>query len=163
MYIETAVLDRDFPPSIVEWMKDQAGEHDKRIEVREGVIRLPKPHNIPVVFGARLSLSFPVLLSALPLMTPDFGKGKNASGYISLRRVWFSDGGLTSNFPIHFFDSPIPSRPTFCLNLVDFDAEAPNVEAYGDSDQEEAASASERDVHAKKPIAQPRAAARTAA
>jgi hypothetical protein len=25
-------------------------------------------------------------------MTPNFGKGKNASGYISLRRVWFSDG-----------------------------------------------------------------------
>jgi predicted acylesterase/phospholipase RssA len=163
IYIETAVLDRYFPASIVEWMKDQAGEHDKRIEPREGVIRLPKPQDIPVVFGARLSLSFPVLLSALPLMTPDFGKGKNASGYIPLRRVWFSDGGLTSNFPIHFFDSPIPSRPTFCLNLVDFDAEAPNVEADDYTNQEDAASASEREVYAKKPIAQPRAAARTAA
>jgi hypothetical protein len=163
IYIETAVLDRYFPASIVEWMKDRAGEHDKRIEAREGVIRLPKPQDIPVVFGARLSLSFPVLLSALPLMTPDFGKRKNGSGYIPLRRVWFSDGGLTSNFPIHFFDSPIPSRPTFCLNLVDFDAEAPNVEADGETNQEEAASASELDVEAKKPIAQPRAAARTAA
>ena len=163
MYIEIAVLDRYFPASIVEWMKDHAGEHDKRIEAHEGIIRLPNPQNIPVVFGARLSLSFPVLLSALPLMTPDFGKGKNTSGYIPLRRVWFSDGGLTSNFPIHFFDSPIPSRPTFCLNLVDFDAEAPNVEADGDVRQEEVASASERGLHAKKPIAQPRATARTAA
>jgi len=28
------------------------------------------------------------------------------------------DGGLTSNFPIHFFDAPLPGRPTFGINLV---------------------------------------------
>ena len=25
---------------------------------------------------------------------------------------------LTSNFPIHFFDAPLPRRPTFGINLV---------------------------------------------
>jgi hypothetical protein len=29
----------------------------------------------------------------------------------------FSDGGLSSNFPIHFFDAWFPSRPTFGLDL----------------------------------------------
>jgi hypothetical protein len=107
-----------------------------------------------------LSLSFPVLLSALPLMTPDFSKGKDEKGYISLRRVWFSDGGLTSNFPIHFFDSPIPSRPTFCLNLVDYGTEAPNVISNDCLDDEDVPGAQ---TDSAKAIAQPRATSRTAA
>ena len=31
--------------------------------------------------------------------------------------LWFSDGGITSNFPVHFFDSPLPRWPTVSLNL----------------------------------------------
>lgn len=160
LYVETAVLKSYFPPSIVEWMTARAGSRDERVECRNDVIRLPRPQDLPIVFGARLSLSFPILLSALPLMTPDFAKRRSVSGRIPLRRVWFSDGGLTSNFPIHFFDSPLPSRPTFCLNLVDFDAEAPNLATYdGESDEE----LREPPSGADKPIAQPRAASRTAA
>lgn len=159
LYVETSVLERYFPSTIVEWMKDNAGQYDERVEQRADVIRLPWPQNLPIAFGARLSLSFPFLLSALPLMTPDFAKGRSGDGRIPLRRVWFSDGGLTSNFPIHFFDSPIPSRPTFCLNLVDFDAEAPNAETADDGLDEERADASDTN----KPIAHPRAASRTAA
>lgn len=159
LYMELSELKRYFPPSIVEWMTKNAGRYDPRIEQRTDVIRLPLPQNLPIVFGARLSLSFPVLLSALPLMTPDFAKGRNGNGRIPLRRVWFSDGGLTSNFPIHFFDSPIPSRPTFGLNLVDFGSEAPNVEtADVDEDEQQAGPAD-----ATKPIAQSRANSRTAA
>ena len=30
---------------------------------------------------------------------------------------WFSDGGIASNFPIHFFDSWLPDRPTFGITL----------------------------------------------
>ncbi|MDP1716459.1 MAG: patatin-like phospholipase family protein, partial [Burkholderiales bacterium] len=30
---------------------------------------------------------------------------------------WFSDGGIASNFPIHFFDSWLPARPTFGITL----------------------------------------------
>jgi predicted acylesterase/phospholipase RssA len=157
LYIETSVLERYFPSTIVEWMKKNAGQYEGRVEHRADVIRLPLPQNLPIVFGARLSLSFPVLLSALPLVTPDFAKGRNGDGRIPMRRVWFSDGGLTSNFPIHFFDTPIPSRPTFCLNLVDFDAEAPHIET-ADDDTDEAHA-----VARSKPIAHSRAASRTAA
>jgi len=32
-------------------------------------------------------------------------------------KVWFSDGGICSNFPINFFDSPLPRWPTFGINL----------------------------------------------
>jgi len=35
-----------------------------------------------------------------------------------LSRVYLSDGGLTSNFPIHLFDAAVPSRPTFAINLL---------------------------------------------
>ena len=35
-----------------------------------------------------------------------------------LQRNVFSDGGICSNFPIHFFDSWLPTRPTFGVNLT---------------------------------------------
>jgi hypothetical protein len=34
--------------------------------------------------------------------------------------VWFSDGGISSNFPIHFFDRLVPDRPTFGIDLRPF-------------------------------------------
>jgi hypothetical protein len=34
-------------------------------------------------------------------------------------RCWFSDGGITSNFPVHFFDAPLPRWPTFAINLAE--------------------------------------------
>jgi hypothetical protein len=37
---------------------------------------------------------------------------------------YFSDGGTTSNFPIHFFDSWLPSRPTFGINLTSMPSDA---------------------------------------
>src|SRR5262249_11528617 len=36
-----------------------------------------------------------------------------------LERCWFSDGGICSNLPIHFFDALLPRHPTFALNLQD--------------------------------------------
>jgi hypothetical protein len=35
-----------------------------------------------------------------------------------LQRHWFSDGGICSNFPIHFFDAWLPRRPTFGIRLA---------------------------------------------
>ncbi|MDQ2910384.1 MAG: hypothetical protein M3R39_05135 [Actinomycetota bacterium] len=61
--------------------------------------------DLPVELGARLSLSYPILLSALRLqarVAPDH-----------FERRLFSDEGITSNFPIHFFDGWLPTRPTF--------------------------------------------------
>jgi hypothetical protein len=40
-----------------------------------------------------------------------------------LERVWFSDGGITSNFPVHRYDSMFPRWPTLAINLQDTDAE----------------------------------------
>jgi hypothetical protein len=34
-------------------------------------------------------------------------------------RHLFSDGGIASNFPVHFFDSWFPSRPTFGVDLAE--------------------------------------------
>jgi hypothetical protein len=163
LYVDVDTLRRYFPKTIVDWMIDRQGSYSERIEKRDGVIRLPRPQDLPVVFGARLSLSFPILLSAVPLLTPDFARHKSRQP-IPLRSVWISDGGLTSNFPVHFFDSPIPSRPTFCLNLVDFDAEAPDTDA-GDAEDE---TFEEREIteapteSASKPVKEPRAPERTA-
>ena len=63
-----------------------------------------------------MSLSFPVLISTVPLWQIQYGK----AGRHRLRRVVFSDGGISSNFPVHFFDAPLPTRPTFALNLAGF-------------------------------------------
>jgi hypothetical protein len=45
-----------------------------------------------------------------------------------LQKNWFSDGGICSNFPIHFFDAWFPTRPTFGVNLATF---APNIATTG--------------------------------
>jgi predicted acylesterase/phospholipase RssA len=77
-------------------------------------VPLPDRRDLPVAFAVRLSLSFPVLLSAVPLHTVDFSLPTEEQ---TLRRCWFSDGGICSNLPIHFFDSLLPTRPTFALDL----------------------------------------------
>src|SRR6185503_19561958 len=36
----------------------------------------------------------------------------------AFRICWFSDGGISSNFPIHLFDAPLPLWPTFAIDLL---------------------------------------------
>ena len=84
--------------------------HDEAVPVRH----LPDAADLPVVVAARLSLSFPLLVSAVPLLCVDYSRGP---GHRELVTCWFSDGGIASNFPIHFFDAPLPSRPTFGITL----------------------------------------------
>ena len=67
-----------------------------------------------------LSLSFPVLIAAVPLWRRDFTLLEKAEQN-KLRRCLFSDGGLSSNFPIHFFDKLLPNSPTFAISLDEFD------------------------------------------
>lgn len=114
-----------FPPAIVDWMKAHARHtrHGARTvavlermnAAGEDYYFMPDPDDLPLVVAARMSLSFPVLLQAVPLYRlralPVHGDG------VDLLRVWFSDGGLTSNFPIHFFDAILPTRPTFGVTL----------------------------------------------
>jgi len=56
------------------------------------------------------------LLSAVPLHAIDFSRVKQDDK--KLARCWFSDGGISSNFPVHFFDSPLPRWPTFAITLT---------------------------------------------
>jgi predicted acylesterase/phospholipase RssA len=63
-----------------------------------------------------MSLSFPLLISAVPLHAINFER--QPPNRDRPERCWFSDGGITSNFPVHFFDSPVPRWPTFAIDLL---------------------------------------------
>jgi hypothetical protein len=89
---------------------------------------MPVPADLPVVVATRMSLSFPVLLSAVPLYSLDRSLTSPEP-----ERVWFSDGGITSNFPVHFFDTPLPVRPTFGVNLRPFHPRYPKGPAERDN------------------------------
>jgi hypothetical protein len=60
----------------------------------------------------RMSLSVPLLFASIPLHP-----GPKPS---PRRRSWFCDGGVTSNFPIALFDSWLPTRPTFGIDMRPF-------------------------------------------
>ncbi|GAA0231235.1 hypothetical protein GCM10010492_32330 [Saccharothrix mutabilis subsp. mutabilis] len=68
------------------------------------------PHDLPVALAVRMSMPMPGLIAAVPLCRAE----------PEPRVHWFSDGGITSNFPIHFFDSLLPRWPTFGLTLSGF-------------------------------------------
>lgn len=131
-----------FPDDVMEWLKRhsemEAVAEDGREEAqatRKGrawvkeppvlfgarpLMRLPSSRFLPVIVAVRMSLSFPVLLSAVPLYAIDhtIQKDKAAcSKCPKVKRVWFSDGGISSNIPLHFFDELLPSHPTFAINL----------------------------------------------
>ncbi|HET7788306.1 MAG TPA: hypothetical protein VFL36_20205 [Myxococcales bacterium] len=95
-----------------------------------GFFFLPPARDLPIAFGARLSLSFPVLISAVPLYSIKAAAFSRKAGTAplaledsDLKRNWFSDGGICSNFPIHFFDHWLPNRPTFGISLGTIPAE----------------------------------------
>ncbi len=81
----------------------------------------PDPDRLPLIVGARMSLSFPFLISGVPLWRKDFTLNEPAEQN-KLRRCLFTDGGLSSNFPIHFFDRLMPNSPTFAISLDEYDA-----------------------------------------
>ena len=76
------------------------------------VYRFPTGEDLPLVVAVRMSMSFPILFCALRLWAESPDRE-------CLRPMWFSDGGLSSNFPIHLFDGPLPRWPTFALDLLD--------------------------------------------
>jgi predicted acylesterase/phospholipase RssA len=145
LYFDPDEWARLFPEWVMQWIRgvadieaQQAARADSRaqqvVHQPEGqparvLSRLPSNVNLPVVVAVRMSLSFPALLSAVPLYAVDFTRSINQrpSGVaaaataepFTLRatRVWFSDGGIASNMPLHFFDAPLPGHPTFAVNL----------------------------------------------
>lgn len=109
-----------FPASVMDWLLAASppipsGGGARTVDGRE-LRKLPCNKNLPVVLLVRMSLSFPVLLSAIPLYAFDYsGQTQRAHP----KKVWFSDGGIASNMPLHFFDAPLPGHPTFAVNLKD--------------------------------------------
>ncbi|MEO6911281.1 MAG: hypothetical protein ABI158_10185 [Edaphobacter sp.] len=107
-----------------------------------GLAPMPDWDDLPVIVAARFSLSFPFLFCAVPLYAvdwtlrqckegepvPEAGPGFPI-GYGKLRKpehVWFTDGGICNNFPLHLFDSPLPRWPTFGIDLTHLRPDLPN-------------------------------------
>jgi hypothetical protein len=98
---------------------DHAGRHTPALR------RLPDAEHLPVVVAARMSLSLPLVISAVPLwMVTRTEVGADGhldpTGPREFAKVWFSDGGLATNFPVQLFDSALPTRPTYAINLQPF-------------------------------------------
>jgi predicted acylesterase/phospholipase RssA len=149
-----------FPEEVVTWMEAHSPDQkpydgtpsarESRIRLalarEQGLLALPAAVDMPILVATRMSLSFPILLSAVPLWQIDVTRPENkalntwrswAKGQQFdpldpvedwptegrpdakpvIERCWFSDGGISSNFPVHFFDSLVPRWPTFGLNL----------------------------------------------
>lgn len=135
-----------FPPAVMAWLEKAQAAHpggESGFEFPEGVAvqnaerrtlrALPRRADLPVVVAVRMSLSFPVLLSAVPLYAVDWSLTRNQecraeidrsekagqpiAAVFTATRIWFSDGGIGSNMPLHMFDSLLPGHPTFAVNL----------------------------------------------
>ena len=113
-YFDPDELRQLFPERIVNWMEATARESET-LPPGSRLVPLPNAADTPVVVATRMSLSFPLLISAMPLYAIDWAvPGRDGR---RPERNWFSDGGITSNFPVHFFDSPLPRWPTFAITL----------------------------------------------
>jgi predicted acylesterase/phospholipase RssA len=137
-YFRPGELRKFFPKPVVKWMmRHPARSDDPREQAQIDLVvakthyrHLPAPADLPVIVAARMSLSFPVLFSAVPLYAVDWSRKANAEAQKEgrapvLEKCWFSDGGIGSNFPVHFFDRLLPGRPTFGINLRPFHPDYP--------------------------------------
>jgi predicted acylesterase/phospholipase RssA len=126
LFFSQGELARYLPPPVLAWMlahgrpyAPEAGREDRDPSAadaaRHQLMELPSGRDFPVILAARMSLSFPLLFAALPLWAID----DDQVGRAPFRRCWFSDGGISSNFPMHLFDGLVPSWPTFGINLED--------------------------------------------
>ena len=113
-YFDPREMRELFPDRVVSWMEHTARESET-LPAGSRLVPLPNAADLPVVVATRMSLSFPLLISAVPLHAIDWAVPA-AEGWRP-ERNWFSDGGITSNFPVHFFDSPLPRWPTFAITL----------------------------------------------
>lgn len=116
LFFRVDELERFFPRGIVQYLAAFSRPYTARSEAdpalgRDGAGYLELPvADLPVVVAVRLSMSFPLLISAVPLHAVDHRRQ-------CMGRCWMSDGGLCSNFPIHLFDSFLPMWPTFGISL----------------------------------------------
>ncbi len=133
-FFKKSEMARLFPRPVVEALVEfgKAQRPDRVLNVSdedaEEFLRFPMGEDLPLVVATRMSLSFPVLLSAVRLYSvrPEAYVPMNQHGparLVDLKKDieehWLSDGGIASNFPIHVFDSWVPTRPTFGITLYD--------------------------------------------
>lgn len=112
---------RLFPPKIMDYLLKAGVKEDNIIPGEPtDLYSLPIGDDMPVLLVARLSLSFPGLISAVPLYRRDRNLKDEKTDLNPYVKCIFSDGGISSNFPVHFFDSLLPSRPTFGINLSQY-------------------------------------------
>ena len=120
-----------FPGTVVRWLTDHSPDPAGSPELEQlraaGLWPLPAAEHLPVIVGVRMSLSFPGLLSTVPLHAIDYTRPADPeTGLHPIVCHRFSDGGITSNFPLHFFDAAVPRRPTFGIDLVKVDHLSPD-------------------------------------
>jgi predicted acylesterase/phospholipase RssA len=114
-----------FPTTVVDWMVRCALKSlgrpasDATTLDEQELLPLPAGDDLPVLVATRMSLSFPFLISAVPLYTVDWATTTDPDNP-RYGVNWFSDGGICSNLPVHFFDCPVPTRPTFAIDLAPF-------------------------------------------
>lgn len=123
LYFKPRELARYLPDDVLTWMVSHAKPYtvepgrrgiDPDETAADGALELPEPRHFPVLLAARMSLSFPLLFAAVPLHAIDHDAPVGARRF---RCCWFSDGGISSNFPMHLFDGLVPQWPTFGINL----------------------------------------------
>jgi Patatin-like phospholipase len=110
-----------FPERIMTYLVENCERFEPPSGNDDDYYFFPDADHLPVIVAARMSLSFPGLISAVPLWRRDFTYATEEEQNV-LRRCLFSDGGLSSNFPIHFFDRLLPNTPTFAISLDRYDA-----------------------------------------
>ncbi len=132
-YCRKSEMERLFPApviqALVKWSEQESPSSAilLRDEDAQEFLRFPMGEDLPLVVATRMSLSFPVLLSAVRIYSirseAYLAYEKDPSFCVDLSRHveehWLSDGGIASNFPIHVFDSWVPERPTFGITLYD--------------------------------------------
>jgi hypothetical protein len=112
-----ADFERLFPARITAYLTAHC---EKVVDGEYGdLYKFPAPENLPVIVATRMSLSFPLLFCAVPLYAQDF-TFRDEAEKLRWRKNLFSDGGLSNNFPIQFFDRMLPNSPTFGISLDDF-------------------------------------------
>jgi predicted acylesterase/phospholipase RssA len=127
-FFDPALFRRLFPDNVVAWMEDHppeltGGDYERQraLQLRAQALPLrplPEAPQLPILVATRMSLSFPLLLSAVPLHAVDYADPAGSRDNPKFGINWWSDGGICSNLPVHFFDSPVPSRPTFAVDLA---------------------------------------------
>ena len=142
-YVMAALSDAPARPSTRDGVSAWQDEYAANRLPGRRLVRLPETAHLPVVVAVRLSVSYPLLISAVPLYSIDYRDPETRAAIHDFRagtstaagargprfqKLWFSDGGICSNFPVSMFDTALPTRPTFAIDLGSYEtsAEEPN-------------------------------------